>query len=285
MTQKEFRYKNWFLKYTPDDGGRLDQLSYNKIDLLTKVPEDFKSPNKDYGEYENRPVYGYDDCFPSVSKCSYPDSDWVVPDHGEVCWLPWKVNEKADRLQFSVNSKTLPLLFKRELIFSEDKLTWMFEVHNRGNETLPFQHVIHPLMPLNEVMGLQMPEFETVFDDINQNKLNINTSNELEKYLLEQPKGTANMLFLQAVKEGQLRLKFKAGLTLEMQFPQELFPTIGIWWNNYGYPDEEGIRRIECAFEPISGSNSSLEDAHKEGSCLSVASGQQLKWKIEWRIK
>ncbi len=285
MTQMKFGYKNWLLKYTPEDGGRLDQLSYNGVDLLTKVPENFKPPNKDYGAYENRPVFGYDDCFPSVSECIYPEHDLTVPDHGEVCWLPWKVTENTDKIQFIVKSKQLPLLLNREMYFSDNVLTWNFEVQNKGDKTLPFQHVIHPLMPLNDVIGLNMPEFTTAFDDINQKTLALNTPKALEKYLFDQPKGSANMLFLQTIKQGRLSLNFKAGLTLEMQFPQNLFPTIGIWWNNNGYPDEEGIRRSECAFEPISGTNSSLKDAHKERLCLFVKPNESMKWVIKWIIK
>jgi len=284
MTQKEFRYKNWFVKYTREDGGRLDQLSYDGFDLLTTRSADFKSPDNDYGEYENRPVYGYDDCFPSVTECPYPESDWVVPDHGEVCWLPFKVEEETNGLLFSVKSQKLPLILKRKLHFTEYTLSWIFEVQSHGSETLPFQHVIHPLMPLNAVDGIESPGFESVFDDIQKRDLPLKSPDQLEKHLLNQPIGTANMLFLRSVEQGSLSIKFKGGPKLKMNFPHDLFPSIGIWWNNNGYPDEDGIRRNECAFEPVPGSNSSLEDAHKERSCLSVASGQQTSWRINWEI-
>ncbi len=270
--------------YSPSDGARLDRLLFNEVDLLTVEPKLFSPPVADYGVYESRPVYGYDDCFPSVSECPYPGMDWIVPDHGEVCWLPWEVVEKESGLEFWVKSRELPLTLKRKLVFSKNKLTWHFEVANTGNKTLPFQHIIHPLMPLNEVVGLQVPGFKAVFDDINELNLNLNTPIELEKYLLEQPKGTANMLFLQNIKEGRLKLKFKTGITLEVQFSKALFPSIGIWWNNNGYPNEYGLRRNECAFEPVSGSNSSLEDAYKESSCLSLPPGKKLNWNIEWKI-
>ncbi len=291
MKHKEFVYKSWSVKYTPEDGARLESLQFDGVDLLTTKPDSFSAPKADYGEYETRPVYGYDDCFPSVSACPYPGHDLVIPDHGEVCWLPWEIIEKPDGLEFSVRSQALPFLLKREMRFSDNSLTWLFEVHNQGKEALPFQHVIHPVMPLDDVVGMQMPSFTSAFDDINQKTLKVKSPEDLRNYLLKQPKGTANMLFLQNVKEGKLSLEFRAltrqagSLKLEMHFPLELFPTVGIWWNNDGYPDEDGIRRNECAFEPISGSNSSLEDAHKEGSCLSVLPGEKMNWQIEWRMK
>jgi hypothetical protein len=263
----------------------LDQLSYRGFNLLTTAPTAFKLPDNDYGQYENRPVYGYDDCFPSVSECLYPKSDWVVPDHGEVCWLPFTVEEKTDSLLFSVKSQNLPLILKRKLHFNEHVLLWSFEVQNLGSETLPFQHIIHPLMPLNEIVGIDAPGFVSVMEDIQKECLPIKTSDQLEGYLLNMPRESATMLFLRGIKKGLFKLRFKNGLILEVRFPIELFPTLGIWWNNHGYPYEDGIRRNECAFEPIPGPNSSLEDAYKEGSSLFVAPNQRLKWNFKWLLE
>lgn len=284
MIRREFKYKNWLVRYTPRDGGRLDQMRFDGFDLLTTKPVDFKPPENDYGEYEKRPVYGYDDCFPSVGKCPYPGLQWAVPDHGEVCWLPWDVAEQSNGLFFSVRSQVLPCLLKRELHFSKNAVSWVFEVHNEGKEVLPFQHVMHPLMPIRDIADIQLPAFATVFDNINRHTLNFKTPGALRTYLLERPIGTANMLFLQAIQTDRFSLKFKNGLTMEIIFPHRLFPTLGIWWNNCGYPNEENIQRSECAFEPVPGSNSSLEDAHKEASCFFLPPGEKMNWKIDWKM-
>jgi hypothetical protein len=69
-----------------------------------------------------------------------------------------------------------------------------------------------------------------------------------------------------------------------MIFPEKKFPTIGIWWNNSAYPDEEGCRRNECAFEPIPGMNSSLSDAFKQNMHLTVAPKEKYTWQIQWKI-
>ncbi len=284
MNKGTFRFKNWLVKYALWDGARIGRLRYRGIDLLTTTPDVFIPPVKDYGAYERRPVFGYDDCFPSVSACRYPGLDWEVPDHGEVCWLPWNVSEKPDCLSFSVESGKLPMVLRRELHFSEDTLTWAFEVCNREGKTLPVQHVIHPLMPLKDIAGLQIPGFTSVFDDIHQSFLDITTPGRLQDFLLEQPEGTASMLFLRGVGNGKIVLEFISGLKLEMIFPSELFPTLGVWWNNSGYPDEEGIRRNECAFEPVPGSDTSLETAHREGTCLYLPPYGRVNWTIEWKI-
>ena len=282
--KETFRYKNWEVVYTPEDGARLDKLAYNGVDLLTTEPGTFRPPKTDYGSYETRPVYGYDDCFPSVEECAYPGSSWQVPDHGEVCWLSWNCERHTDRLLFSVESEALPVVFHREMRFAENTLIWSFLVRNKSDRMLPFQHVIHPLMPLSQIKEVQLPPFDSVYDEIGQKTLNLKQPEEVRAFLADQSIGTANMLFLRKIKEGKLSLTFRAGLTLEMTFPSALFPSIGIWWNNAGYPDEPGIRRDECAFEPIPGLNSRLSDAHKNGLCLNLPSEGETSWQIEWKI-
>src|SRR5664279_3911135 len=60
---------NWYVQCLPEDGARISVLRYEGQDLLTAIPSSFKAPDKFHGEYEIRPVYGYDDCFPTVESC------------------------------------------------------------------------------------------------------------------------------------------------------------------------------------------------------------------------
>lgn len=282
--KKKFRNNKWTVVYTPEDGARIDRLNFDGFDLLTTEPEKFKLPETDFGQFETRPVYGYDDCFPSVDYSIYPGLDWNIPDHGELCWLKWQVDETKDRLIFSVRSKVLPVIFKREMHFADDVLSWNFHVINEGQETLPFLHVMHPLMPLREVEKFDLPAFGPVFDERQQKYLNFTKPDEIENFLLNQPAGTEQMLFLQQVHNGEMSLTFKNGLKCVITFPVKIFPTIGIWWNNLGYPDEDGCRRIECAFEPTPGPTSVLADVYKTGTCLSVMPGQSISWQIDWKM-
>jgi hypothetical protein len=284
MVKKVYQHGPWSVSYSPEDGARLDHLKFNNYDLLTTEPKSFRPPTTDYGLYEIRPVYGYDDCFPSCDPCKYPGSDWNIPDHGEICWLKWMVTEEKNRLLCNVKSKALPVIFKREMIFNENNLVWKFEVQNNGDVTMPFVHIIHPLMPLDEIIDIKLPEFETAYDEIADQTMDLKDEKSIKKFLFNQKKGTANMLFLQNVQSGKMSWIYKNNLQLKMNFPVELFPTIGIWWNNTAYPDEDGCRRNECAFEPVPGPVSVLTDAYKNGSCLSVPPRKSFTWEITWEI-
>ena len=284
MIKKKYNNVPWSVIYSLEDGARLNHLSYNNYDLLTAEPKFFRPPTTDYGLYETRPVYGYDDCFPSCDPCKFPGSEWDVPDHGEICWLKWQVIEKENHLIFRIKSEVLPLIFKREMIFYRNSLTWKFEVQNNANVTLPFVHIIHPLLPLDEIVDLKLPAFETVYDEIADRILQLKDEESAQKFLFNQKKGNFNMLFLQNVQSGKMCWKYKNNLQIEMTFPVEFFPTIGIWWNNSAYPDEDGCRRNECAFEPVPGHVSDLSKAHKHGNCLSVLPQNSFSWEIVWEM-
>ena len=284
MMRNVYKHGPWSVIYSSEDGARLNRLSYNDYDLLTVEPKSFHPPATDYGLYETRPVYGYDDCFPSCDPCKFPGTDWDIPDHGEICWLKWQVIEEENHLISMVESEALPVVFKREMIFHENSLIWKFEVQNNGDVTLPYVHIIHPLMPLDEIIDLKLPEFEKVYDEIADRILDLKDAESVRQFLFNQKKGITNMFFLQNVHSGKMSLKYKNNLQLEMSFPVELFPTLGIWWNNTAYPDEDGCRRNECAFEPVPGPVSELTKAYKHRSCLSVLPKNSFSWEIVWEI-
>jgi len=283
---KNFHHGKWFLEFIPGDGGRISALSYDGIDILCRRPLSFCPPQKDYGLYETRPVYGYDDCFPSVDACKFPSGlNWKVPDHGELCWLDWECRELKNSLEFKVSSKVLPTVFTRRMLFSENVLTWDFEVQNNGMASIPFLHVMHPLMPLNTVTGLELPGFLSVFDEVNKKEIAFSDPIVFSEYLLSLHKGTFNMFVLRNICSGRMSFSLKKGLKADIEFPENIFPCLGIWWNDSGYPDEDGRRRCECALEPLPGYSSSLEECIREGHFMMVPSEAFLKWKIVWTLR
>ena len=159
---------------------------------------------------------------------------------------------KNDGLIFTVKSKNLPLLLKREMKFKNNCIAWIFEVQNEGNEIFPFQHVMHPLMKLNEIIDFELPGFQSVYNSISDKIMDeLKTPSDVKTYLLNQKTGITNMFFLKQINKGEMSWTYKNDLQIKVSFPQKFFPSVGIWWNNSAYPNENGCRRNECAFEPI----------------------------------
>lgn len=280
----QFDFGPWHVEYHLNDGGRLTRIAYREYDLLTLAPTSFRPPEKEHGQFENRPVYGYDDCFPSVVACFFPGKRISVPDHGELCWLPWDLAEEKNELSFTVESKLLPFKFKRKMAFTDSSIIWNFEVVNEGDERLPFQHSMHPLVRADEIRRVTLPSFDSVFDWNRNRDMDAMTPDMLQDLLLKSRKGAVEMLFVRGVKTGEMSWTYRNGLTVKVKFPSELFPTLGIWWDKGGYPDEKGIARNECAFEPTPGSTSLLSQSHADGECLFVDARETFKWQVIWEV-
>jgi len=91
------------------------------------------------------------------------------------------------------------------------------------------------------------------------------------------------MFLLKEIAGGSVKLSFRNGLKLEIGFNHTLFPTLGIWWNNNGYPSE-GQRRTECAFEPIPGTCSDLSKSFRDGVLSLCRKGQPMIWEVTWTV-
>lgn len=279
---KTCRIGAWTIGYRPEDGGRIGFLRYGDADLLTTAPAAFRAPARDHGAYERRPVYGYDDCFPSVDACRFPGRDWRIPDHGELCWLPWETREEGRDLVFTVASRALPVVFSRTMEFRGATLTWRFRMRNLGPDPLTVLHVMHPLMPIRAWKSLELPAFRNVYDELADANLPVRTPAELAGILLGTPEGDKRMLYVQGVAGGRLRGVTRQGLAWTQTWPADVFPTLAIWWNHGAYPDEDGLRRHECAFETVPGSLGTLD---KAGGGLRLDGHGTREWSVVWTLR
>src|SRR5450759_2067574 len=284
MKTKKATFGNWHIQCVPEDGARISVLKYEGNDLLTANPAAFKPPEKFYGEFETRPVFGYDDCFPSVDPCIYPEEQFKCRDHGELCWNEWQIQINGNSLICSIDCLKPEVTFKRILEFAGNNLTWRFEVVNRSDKMIVFLHVMHALFPLKKIQYIKLPDFKNVIDEVRSAEIDVKSAKKLADNLLFIKSGIYKMLLLKEISGGLVTLSFDNGLTLHIDFDVKLFPTLGIWWNNAGYPEEEGLQRTECAFEPIPGTCSDLSKSFIDGTYLSVEPGKTLTWEIAWTM-
>ncbi|MHC4718548.1 MAG: hypothetical protein ACYS5V_16380, partial [Planctomycetota bacterium] len=209
-------------------------------------------------------------CFPTVDACAYPAGDgFDVPDHGELCWLPWQVRAEADRLDCRARSA----------------LRWAFQIANHADRSVPCLHVMHALMPPQEIVHLRLPARDAIHDESREGIPPWAGGDDPAAYLLTARPRTAHMLLLRRCGAGRAEVGLGGGPTIEIVWPLELFPTLGIWWNNGGHPDEDACRRHECALEPMPGSTSSLASSHADGMHLTVPPRDSLSWSITWTVR
>jgi hypothetical protein len=277
-------FGKWHIECLPEDGGRISVMRYDGCDLLTSPPSSFTKPEKDWGEYENRPVYGYDDCFPTVDPCNYPGENFRCRDHGEVCYLEWRIVRYGNRIDCSTDCPRPRVSLSRNLIFQDNTLTWNFKINNLSDKALSFLHIMHALIPLHEIKSIELPSFAQAVDENKPARPALKNPGAVNTRLLSLEKGNYLMLILHGMNSGNIGLVFGNGMNLNIEYDKVMFPSLGIWWNNGGYPCDEGIKRSECAFEPIPGTCSNLEKSYNDGVCLNAEPFGNVAWKIKWTI-
>ncbi|MGQ0600922.1 MAG: hypothetical protein ACT4QE_04400 [Anaerolineales bacterium] len=109
---------------------------------------------------------GWDECFPSVAQCSYPNTPWVgaaIQDHGEL-WsqaATLDVREENERVTLHTrwHGVALPYTFERAIMLSANsaRLRVEYAVHNTADTPLHFVWCIHPLLAIEPGMELRVP--------------------------------------------------------------------------------------------------------------------------------
>ena len=278
-------FGNWETECMPLDGGRISALRYKGFNLLTCPSSVFEIPENDYGEYETRPVYGYDDCFPSVNSCEHPTLGFQIRDHGDLCWLKWQAEVRVNILHCYTLYDKFGIQFNRTLEFKKNTCKWKFDIVNLDERKFEFLHVVHPLMPLSEIAGIELPNFENArITESFEKGADFNLTG-LSTFLMNIEPGNFEMLYLRNFREGKVVLHFKNGMKLQIMYNPSLFPTFGIWWNNSGYPEEPGLERCECAFEPIPGISDDLMKTYNAQQFLIVEPGKTFSWEYTWLME
>jgi hypothetical protein len=281
----DFQFNDWRVVCDPEDGGRLSSLSWRGHALLTTRPTVFHPPAADFGRYETRPVYGYDDCFPTVDACQLSEPPLDAPDHGELCWLPAQLVPGAGSLRCTWVCRAWPGVFTRDMHMGAHTLRWHFTVANGGARPWPYLHVMHALMPPAGVVALRLPACREIQDEIRDAPLERAAAGSPADELLATPEGTARMWLLRGLAEGTAAITWNSGLRLTLRFPVDRFPTLGIWWNRRGYPGGPATRRDEFALEPMPGPCSSLARCAASRQAPTVAPGDTASWDIEWSLE
>ncbi len=268
MSTINYSDEEWVCACNPADGGRLTQLSWRGIPLLTEADPGFVPGDG----FESRPVYGYDDCFPAVA------AQEGIPDHG-FCWSMQAEGVRLDDGLVCTFVFPEGHRLHRRLRFEEGKLAWLFRVENPGDRDLRVQHVMHALMPPSVIQSIRVPLCAECVDSLQNEAISPEAAQNPLALCAE---GSARMWLLRGIVSGDVELQLRSGHHLRIRFDVKRFPTLGLWIDRGGYPAH--APRQEIAVEPIPGPSGSLEDALDRGQALRVPARGELEWEIEWSL-
>jgi len=224
---------------------------------------------------------GWDECFPSVSACSYPSEPWqgiAIQDHGEL-WsqVPeFEIVERAETLTFRTRWQgvALPYTFTRTVTLAPNSsvIRANYEVVNNANQSINYVWSIHPLLSIEPGMVLDLPHSarfhvagsipqdlvspeQTVQYPFAARGLNFPT-------LPEKSAGCAIKIWSDPLPagEGWAAIHANDG-ELQMRWDVALLPQVAAWMNFGAWAADGGTPYYNLGLEPCIGAQDSLADA------------------------
>jgi hypothetical protein len=277
----------WQVVCYPEDGGRIASVRWNGHELMTQphAPAGgFRAPAAEFGEYESRPVFGYDDCWPTLRPSQWPGVGIQARDHGEICWKEWRVSDEDGALRASTFDAARGWHFERVIDADDDCLTFRFTCTNTGKGILPFHWAGHGLTPPTAAEELRVPRFGSVqLEHPVRLSLDLRTPEDVRHYLVSQRSGTALFMVLKGLTSHAVTVG-----TGEMEWTLSLTgidsPAMGIWYNRRGFPTPGDLSRDEFGVEWMTGPDIGLADAVEAGTAIMLRPGESKRWGVTWDV-
>jgi hypothetical protein len=146
----------------PELGGKISSLRWRGKELLARNPEKPFQPARYAAPYADYDASGFDECFPTIGPCQYPDDPWKgveLPDHGELWSIPWQSQIEGNSLHLSAHGIRIPYRLEKWI-----RIPGMGRLHIHYLLTnltpFPFRYLwsSHPLIAPQPGMRIYLPE-------------------------------------------------------------------------------------------------------------------------------
>ncbi len=245
---------------------------------------------------------GWDEMFPSIDPCRYPDDPWrgtEIPDHGELWSVPWRAELRNGALQCRAYGIRFPYRLTKWLAFEADGALYIrYRAENLSPFPFRFGWTAHPLFRAIAGMRIVLPVREgarfvvtaadgTMADAALPGRAHRWPIVELENGRLRmdavsgRDRNTyAKIWFCEPLTEGWARLEDpETGQELTLEFPLAKVPYFALWLNYGGYLDG-----CHVAPEPSTGFGDSLADAIRDGRVATLSPHGSREWHLRVRI-
>jgi galactose mutarotase-like enzyme len=282
----------------PQLGGRIISLKNRKSNrewLWHQDRPDWLWANRAGDNFGLSPQAGIDECIPSVATCTYKGRH--IPDHGEVWYQAWNLNNQAFEqgiLASTLELDVSPLTFSRVIQCIDDH-TFQFDyvLKNKSSEEEPFIWCIHPLKNIYDGDRLLLPE------EVSSLRLDGGIGVPIARgdvwaypepfpgtrLDLCQVPGTGTELcvkgFAGPLQQGWAAIENqRTGDRIEFTWDTRLIPYLGLWINH----GLEGFHHV--ALEPCTGIPDSLAIAAEEWKQVKIIpGGATMGWSLRIAIR
>lgn len=292
VTSVHLENEFWLAEWLPEVGGKLASFRSKSTGFeYLWQPPDGCWPRPEYGiTYEAEYATGFDECFPTIMPCAYPDGPWrgaAMPDHGEVWALPWQWQAGRGHVDLWVEGRVLPYrLYKRVAGDSDGSLSFRYELQNRGDDVLHYLWSAHPLFNAREdtTIALDGVPWVSVFESLSGQLGEVGSRYNWPLAAgvnLSRPghwPKAADKVFLGGLASGWVELHHEGlGERLLIEWQVEAAPCLGLWYNLHGWPEQAPHYNI--GIEPCTTPSDLLTD-----STTWLAPRETAHWWMRWKM-
>lgn len=290
----------------PGLGGKVCSIRWSGIEILAKNPTKKLTPALYAAPYADYDASGFDECFPTIGPCQYPDFPWngtELPDHGEVWSLPWSCREEEGCLCLRVHGIRLPYVFEKKIrIVNTGEIHFHYALTNPTPFPIKYLWSSHPLIAPQPGMRIYLPEGVGVRVDWSKDG---RLGNLLDEHpwpstfdnhgdpvdlslILSEEARLVDKLYTTCLPEGWCALYDPASsVYAAFLFSPEQIPYVGLSINMGGWPvDETGQTPgyYNLGLEPCSGYPDRLDLAIERGAYQTLAAKSSVEWDLYFRI-
>jgi len=264
------------------------------VETLWQNPSPRFTPTR-YGElYETGEFAGFDEMFPTISRCFYESAPWAgveAPDHGEVWTIPWEARIEGSAVTLAVDGVRFPYRLRKTVSLEGEKLVARYAASNPSPFPLEFIWAAHPLFHASEGMRFIVPgDMREIVNAVDSPDLGAYGARyafpeaerpgasplRLDRMPPKNTTGYQKYWFARKVTEGWCILHDPGKkLSIGLSYPADKVPWLGMWLNEGGYAGQYNI-----APEPATAGMDRIDFARMWGMASVIAPGAAYEWHL-----
>jgi len=296
--------ENQYIKFSilPEIGGKMISLVYKETshEFISLSGRPFRRPiyGDNYGKYD---ISGFDECFPAIAECFYPEWPWkgnIIPDHGELWTLPWQCNKENDILTLSVNGVRFPYKITKTFSLEDKCVRLAYKLQNLSPFDFKYIWAAHSLFAVTPGTIIFLPGKPNIRTDFSKHERFGKHLYETSWPMAKESNGKtvdlsivktqnfdhASKVFTTTLSEGWCGLHDpQTGDFLKFSFPVKEIPFVGMWINEGGWPFDDKPS-FNVALEPCTGCPDNLATAIQRGEHGLIKGLQTKSWTLDITI-
>ncbi len=282
----------------PNLGGKITSVKDgNGREYLSRSPRPYRARNYGLKFAEDTEFDGLDECFPTVSPCVIPSGPFKgveIPDHGELCQIPWEVTSEMAQHSMEAQGVRLPYLFRRTILLNviDTSVIFNYRVLNLGDQPIPYIYAFHPLFEGRDNMRLDIPDETPVLVPFSSGDflgkpgsvmrfgdLKDGAGLPFKDNVFKKNSGRFWKFVAGPLKVGQTALHFKEGDGVALEWDRDVLPYLAVWCT------EGGVMNLHhIGLEPTTGPDDDLSVAMNRGTARSLPARAAQTWSIRLRL-